>query len=99
MAALRAAQRTGAQLRAAREPRGYSGGRPALLPPNPPPAGWQPPQAPGRRAARRREPPESPGAAARQLQRLVGRRAEGEWGGAVPQLRLALLTTGSCPDA
>jgi hypothetical protein len=39
----------GAQLRAARVPRGYSGGRPALLPPNRPPAGWKPWRAPGRR--------------------------------------------------
>ncbi len=45
----RAAQRTGVQLRAAREPPWYSGGRPPLLPPNRPPAGWKPWQAPGRR--------------------------------------------------
>jgi hypothetical protein len=39
----------GAQLRAARVPRGYSGGRPALLPPDRSPAGWEASQAPGRR--------------------------------------------------
>ena len=39
----------GAQLRAARVFRGYSGGRPAPLPPNRPPAGWEPWQTPGRR--------------------------------------------------
>ena len=36
----------GAQLRAAREPRWYSGGRPQLPPPNRPTAGWEPGQAP-----------------------------------------------------
>jgi hypothetical protein len=39
----------GAQLRAARGPRGYSGGRPALLPPDRPPAGWEAWQADRRR--------------------------------------------------
>jgi len=39
----------GAQLRAARGAQGYSGGRPALLPPNRPLAGWKPWQAERRR--------------------------------------------------